>query len=405
MKLLKGKYLLVLIAVCGMAAASMGMLTNVSGVFFSPIAEEMDVGRGSVSMTLTISNVVFAIGGMVAARIVRSPNFKRLTIISAIIFAGCTVLLAICHSLFGLYLFNAIRGFAAGIVGIVTVTMIITNWYYTNTGLITSIAMGFSGISGAVFSPILSAIIEKAGWRMAYVVDGIIIFLMFVPAIVFPIAFRAEDMDLDLMGYTPDDGSAATATARVEAASEVKRNVLMIAFFFAFLVAVISAFPQHMPGVASSYGFAASVGSGMLSAALVANTGGKLLFGALSDKIGGKRTTIIYSTVFTIGAIMMLTVRISGMMIPAAVLFGAAYSLATMSVVMVCRDAFGVANYPKTYPKVSMIMSVMNALGTSIHGYIYDWSGAYNISLIICAVVGVLAILTTLTIYRKAAKL
>ena len=55
MKQLKGKYLMVLIAVCGIAAASMGMLTNVSGLFFTPISEELGVGRGSVSLTLTIS--------------------------------------------------------------------------------------------------------------------------------------------------------------------------------------------------------------------------------------------------------------------------------------------------------------------------------------------------------------
>ena len=41
MKQLKGKYLMVLIAVCGIAAASMGMLTNVSGLFFTPISEEL----------------------------------------------------------------------------------------------------------------------------------------------------------------------------------------------------------------------------------------------------------------------------------------------------------------------------------------------------------------------------
>ena len=400
MKLLKGKYLLVLIAVCGIAAASMGMLTNVSGLFFSPIAEELGVGRGSVSMTLTISNIVFAFGGVVSAKYVRSTNFRKVTIIAAVIFAGFTALLAVCKSLFPLYLFNAIRGFAAGVVGIVTVTMIITNWYYTNTGILTSIAMGFSGVAGALFSPVLSAIIEKSGWRTAYVVDGIIILVMFLPAIFFPIAFRAEDMDLELMGYTPEEAAKAVAS-NAEASTGVDHKLLVMALFYSILVAIVSSFPQHLPGVATSYGFAASVGSGMLAAALVANTGSKLLFGVMGDKIGGKRTILIFCLSFIAAAVLMLTIRIPGLMIPFSVLYGAVYALATVSIVMLCRDTFGVANYAATYPKCSMIMSIVNAVGTTVHGYIYDWSGSYAISLILCAAVGVVAVATTLRIYGK----
>ena len=400
MKLLKGKYLLVLIAVCGMSAASLGMLTNVSGLFFTPISEELGVGRGSVSMTLTISNIVFAFGGIVAAKHIRSTNFRKMTIIAAVVFSGCTVLLAICRSLIPLYLFNAIRGFAAGLVGIVTVTMIITNLYYTNTGMITSIAMGFSGVSGAIFSPVLSAVIEKAGWRTAYVVDGVIILLMFFPAIFFPIAFRAEDMDLELMGYTPDN-TAKAVTSSTEASKGIDHKLMGMALFYTVLVGIVSSFPQHMPGIAASYGFAASVGSGMLSAALVANTCSKLLFGALGDKIGAKRTIFIYCLVFTAAAVLMLIVRVPGLMIPFSALYGAVYALATVSIVMLCRDTFGVANYSVTYPKMSMVMSIVNAVGTTVHGYIYDWSGTYSISLVMCAAIGILAIIITFGIYQK----
>ena len=95
------------------------------------------------------------------------------------------------------------------------------------------------------------------------------------------------------------------------------------------------------------------------------------------------------------------TVRVPGLMIPFSVLYGAVYALATVSIVMLCRDTFGVANYAATYPKCSMIMSIVNAVGTTVHGYIYDWSGSYAISLILCAAVGVVAIATTLRIYGK----
>ncbi len=398
MKQLKGKYLMVLIAVCGIAAASMGMLTNVSGLFFTPISEELGVGRGSVSLTLTISNLIFAVGGILSARELRGPNFKKVLIIGAAVFAGCTALLAVSSSLILLYLFNAIRGFAAGVVGNVAVSMIITNWFHSNTGLLTSIAMGCSGIAGALFTPILSAVIEKAGWRTAYVVDGIIIAVMYLPAILFPIAFRPDDIDMEPMGYQGERQMQEVAQSN---GASISRVILILAFAYAALVAFISSFPPHMSSVATSFGFSEAVGAGMLSACLVANTAGKIIFGAAADRIGAKRTILIYCTIFLAASLLLLLVHVSGLMIPFAVMFGVVYTLPTVSLVLLCRDAFGQEHYAATYPKVTMIMTVVNAFGTSIIGYIYDLTGGYEVSLIICAVVAVLSMTTAIIIYRK----
>lgn len=41
-----GRYLLVLIGMCGLLASGVGLVTNVSGLFFTPIMEEFGVLRG-----------------------------------------------------------------------------------------------------------------------------------------------------------------------------------------------------------------------------------------------------------------------------------------------------------------------------------------------------------------------
>ena len=47
------KQILVLVVCCLMIASSVGLLTNTSGIFFTPIASELGVGKGAVSMTIT----------------------------------------------------------------------------------------------------------------------------------------------------------------------------------------------------------------------------------------------------------------------------------------------------------------------------------------------------------------
>ena len=69
MRGLRGKYLLVLVAMCGMIATSLGILTNTAGLFFSPVSEDFGTGVGNVSLTLTICNLAYAASGMtVSAR-------------------------------------------------------------------------------------------------------------------------------------------------------------------------------------------------------------------------------------------------------------------------------------------------------------------------------------------------
>ena len=73
---IKGRYLLILIAMSGLIATSVGLPTNVAGLFFTPVAEEFGILKGSVSMTLTICNIVFALGGLVAPKLLKEDKLK-----------------------------------------------------------------------------------------------------------------------------------------------------------------------------------------------------------------------------------------------------------------------------------------------------------------------------------------
>ena len=173
MKEIKGKYLLVLIAMCGVIGASLGLTTNVTGVYITPVAEAFNVGKGTVSMTLTICNIVYSIGGILVAKMLNQKSYKKVALISAVLLTVSTAAMGLSTSIWMLYVFSAVRGLAAGILGIVFATMVINNWFVKNSGLATSIAFGCSGIVGAVFSPVLSSIISSAGWRMKKIVTEI----------------------------------------------------------------------------------------------------------------------------------------------------------------------------------------------------------------------------------------
>ena len=66
-------------AMCGMVGATLGV-KNISGLFFTPMAESFGVGRGTISLTLTISNLMLAAGDFASPRLCSKV---RLTFICA----------------------------------------------------------------------------------------------------------------------------------------------------------------------------------------------------------------------------------------------------------------------------------------------------------------------------------
>jgi predicted MFS family arabinose efflux permease len=97
------KQIFVLIACCCIVASSIGILTNASGVFFTPIASDLGVGKGSVSMTLTIANIAYAIGGLLTVKLVHERNFKKMVLMLSAVYAVSTGLLSLCSSIILLY--------------------------------------------------------------------------------------------------------------------------------------------------------------------------------------------------------------------------------------------------------------------------------------------------------------
>lgn len=398
MKEIKGKYLLVLIAMCGVIGASLGMTTNVTGIYITPVAEAFGVGKGAVSMTLTICNIVYSVGGILAARIISKDSYKRVVFISALFLTGSTAGMGLCSSIWQLYICSAIRGFAAGTLGIVLATMVLNNWFIKNSGIATSFAFGCSGIVGAVFSPILSSIISSYGWRMGYYIAALITILLYLPAFLLPISFSPETYHMKALG-TIEDSTMATKRVIDTVKHPINHRFVFMVALFAVIYSFATAMPTHLPGLAEAYSL--SVGALMLSICMVANTGGKILLGVLIDHIGERKSILFYAIAIICGTLLMAIVPSNISMLVGAGLFGLSYSVATVGTVVICKTMFGLENYRNIYPKISVGTTIANAAGASIIGYIYDFTGSYLSSLYLILIMVCVSIVIISYCYRN----
>ena len=398
LKKMRGRYLLVLLAMCGLVSSSLGIMTNAGGIFFSPIATELRQPTAVVNLTLTICNLAFAVAGIFTARWVKPKNFRPAVIAFTLLFVGSTALLSLCRGMTSLYIVSAVRGFAAGLIGNVLVTSVIGRWFLSDTGFITSLALGSSGLVGAVFNPVLEAVIRSAGWRTAYLAAAGIILLLNLPAMLFPISYLPEDSGLKPLG-NPE-------TQKNSAQKEKRRNdappgpVILITTVMTFsLISLVTSVPQLFKPIAETYGLV-ETGILMMSVVLAANTAGKFLLGLMTDRIGVRLSFLIYGLVITAGIVLLLLTRVSGILLLSAAMIGLCYSLPTVAAVMICRELFSPDQYTAIYPKINLGVSIANALGYPLLGLFFDRTGKYDGALVMIIAVILLSIAGVFLVYR-----
>lgn len=394
------KYIWIIIAGCGLVASGVGLVTNVAGLFFTPIATEFGILKGEVSLTLTICNIVYAFAGMLTPRIVYRRNIKAIIIIGTILEVASTFVMSISPNVIWLYVANAIRGFAGGVLGLVLVTTFMNNWFHEKIGLVTSIAMSCSGLAGAIFSPIVSSVIQSTGWRTGYIVVAVLMLILNLPAVIFLPSLNPHEKGYQAYGETEVVEDSAIHVNENNA-KPVNKILFIAVVLYAFMVAGATALPQFYPGIAETANLSETTGAMMLSLAMIANSGGKILLGILIDKIGAKLSILIYSALALLATACLIFGSSDLVMLIGGCLFGASYALATVAVVMITKDMFGIENYAKTYPTITLTGTLANAFLTTGIGFLYDASGNYNSTLYIMFGALIISIVLSLYCYRS----
>jgi len=322
----KRKKLELLVSCAGMAICSLGLILNVNGVFFKPIADTLEIGRGAVSITSTLTTLATGFASVWAIQIVKKKSLRKVLIISLAITILSTIGIAFSRNVFTLYLFSLIRGISSCFFNTPIVTAILGNWFHSSRGTYSGMVMAFSGIAGAVMSPVLSRIIEQSNYTIALLVCSLIMLVVSLPAIIF-LHFSPEEE-----GYLPYKDKETEKQKNVSYEIEYKRNssLFITLMIIAFLCQTICSLAQHLSGYGESLGFSISQGSWMISMSMIGNIGGKFLTGYLSDRVGEIKAGIILAAGFCFGLLLLGIGSSYYVLLAGSLLLGMSYSSAVM---------------------------------------------------------------------------
>lgn len=391
------KHSLVLIIASLMAASSIGIMVNASGVFYTPISEGLNELRGAVAMHGMFQLFATATASLFVPKLLKRYPFKILIIISTIIACVATLLMGFATNVLMLNILATIRGIVSSVFGIVTVNLLINNWFFKMKGLALSIALSFSGIAGAIFAPVFTGFITSLGWEKSYYIMALVIFIIALPSMIIPFKLNPKDENLLPYGYEEDEVKEFNKGAiKPNQSYNFMQFGFIIMFIFAFINSNVTAIPQHLPGFALSIGMSASIGASMLSAAMYGNIGSKLLIGVISDIKGPVFASVSMLLVNIISIFIIMFLPTNLMLVVGAFLFGSIYSVAAVGLSLLTAKFFGLENYTQVLPILSFAGSSGGALGLPLFGYVYDFTSSYSLVFIIALIINVINIIIIL---------
>jgi MFS family permease len=195
------------------AVASLGIFVSGPGqshtfsVFVGPISEDLGISAASIATAYGAATLVAAFLLPQTGRLVdRFGVRKAMLVITGLLGIACLMFGAAANVLWLAVGFAALRFFGQGSLMLGSANLV-SQWFSKSRGFAMGLmALGF-GISMAMHPPLGQWLIEAFGWRQAWVILGILTWLLFLPPLLLLVFDKPEEI-----GLLPD-GEKRTAAA------------------------------------------------------------------------------------------------------------------------------------------------------------------------------------------------
>ena len=340
-------------------------------VFLQPISEAMGWSRAGVSAAATLDFLFMGFAAFFWGAL--SDRFgARIVVLAGSVILGLGLVGASrAHSLWQFQLlFGGLIGIAAGSFYAPMVALA-SAWIEKHRSLAVALVSAGMGVAPLTVAPSASLLITTYDWRTAMLVIGIAAWALLIPAcfLVRPAPQRAD--------------GATTSTADMPAREWTAAQALRTPQFAALAGAHFACCAAHSGPIFHMVSYAMVCGIAPLTAVTVyslagfSGLGGRLLLGAMADRLGAKPVLVAGLFVQALCIATYLAVARLGEFYALSVVFGLAYGGVMPLYAVLVREFFGARIMGTVFGAVSAFASLGMALGPWAGGYVYDTFHGY----------------------------
>lgn len=349
------------------AVGGVGMWSVV--VALPHVQAEFGATRAGASLPYTLTMLGFGAGGILMGRLA-----DRFGVMLPLL--GGTVALAAGYVVAGLapslLVYALAQGVLIGMLGAASafgpLMADASLWFRRRRGIAVAFAAAGNYLAGAVWPPILTALIAAHGWRTTHVVVGLVCLVTMLP------------LALLLRARAPGTrGPVSAADAGQERPLGLSRNGLTAVLCVAGVACCVAmAMPQvHIVAYCGDLGYGVARGAEMLSLMLACGIVSRLASGLIADRIGGLRTLLLGSVLQ--GASLSLFLFFDGLasLYVLSALFGLMQGGIVPSYAVIVREHFPAREVGMRVGIVLFATLIGMAGGGWVSGLVFDLTGSY----------------------------
>ncbi|MFP5111718.1 L-lactate MFS transporter [Bacillaceae bacterium C204] len=269
--------------VLGTIIVQMGLGTIYTwSLFNQPLVELFHWKLNSVAITFSITSFALAFSTLFAGKLQDKWGLRRLIGCAGLVLGAGLILSSQVSSLWMLYiLVGVVVGAADGTAYITSLSNLI-KWFPERKGLISGISVGAYGTGSLLFKFINGSLIQSVGVSQAFFYWGLIVMILVVAG-----SFLVREAKMSHVSQTL--GGSIQKDFTVKEMLKTKQAYLLFFIFFTacmsglFLIGIVKDIGVRLVGL--------DIAAASNAVALVAifNTSGRIILGALSDKVGRLR--------------------------------------------------------------------------------------------------------------------
>jgi MFS family permease len=383
----KNKWWLVFGAILALICGNGVINVFASGLFFKPMAKELGFGRGVISSSIAVTNVMTAITAPFLGRLFDKYGVRPVLLPAIVLFAISVAARSFCTSsivlLFIIFGIGGITGTGQSTTGY---SKLIASNFDKERGLALGLTLGGVGLGTFIVPQYAHYLLSHFGWRNAYLgLGALVLVLAFTPAFIFfsgPAAGArkaAAGPRADLPG--------------LEFSEAIRGYRFWAVWFFMFLstVAVNGSLIQIVP-MLTDRGIPVGMATFALSISGIALLFGRVFSGYLMDKIFAPYIGIFFVVLPIIGlGILGLGFHGAGPIV-GTVLLGMGMGAELDLLGFIIAVYFGNKAFGALHGFIFMGALFANAVGTAMLGWIYQWTHSYALGFIIFEIILVICV-------------
>jgi len=370
-------------------------------VFNKPLQGQFGWSRSEVVLPFEVAIGTIVIGTIIGGRIQDRRGPRPVALVGVVLYSAGIMLASLVSSRDQLWLlvltYGVMGGIGLGLAYITPIAMLV-KWFPDKRGLITGIAVGGFGFGAVITGPVATAMLEDTGDKTSVFLPLGAAYL--IAGLAGAALFRNPPAGYTVAGHEPQPAAGAAGTTGsgafdLRGALRTRQWYLLTGILFLNTLCGIAFISQASDAAQEVAGVDVRTAATFVGLMGLFNGGGRILWAALSDRIGRMPTFLGMLAVQGVAFLLLPHVAFALFAVLSALIY-LAYGGGFGTMPATAADFFGTPHAGAIYGAMIVAWSAGGVVGPLLAARLYESSGGYGLPFTVLGIVALAALVLPL---------